>query len=177
MTSIAPSASTSRRSPESIHSPQNDLHRDRPRPFSLPDGCSILFVAAALPGSEDQWRTSAFFTTRPTKNRAAIALRLAAQALHRSQSYLGDYFRRMRSRMGTPKVPILPYLHQEDAMLSNWNCSLSSSTLAHRGFLLLEGHREPDLAIHKTQGRSSRQSVPQPLLEFLHLNVRNPAEK
>jgi transposase len=42
--------------------------------------------------------------TRPTKNRAAIALRLAAQALHRSQSYLGDYFRRMRSRMGTPKA-------------------------------------------------------------------------
>ena len=42
--------------------------------------------------------------TRPTKNRAALALRMGAQGLHRSQSYLGDYFRRMRARMGTPKA-------------------------------------------------------------------------
>lgn len=42
--------------------------------------------------------------TRPTKNRAALALRMSAQGLHRSQSYLGDYFRRMRARMGTPKA-------------------------------------------------------------------------
>ena len=43
-------------------------------------------------------------TTRPTKNRLALALRMAAQGLHRSQSFLGDYFRRMKSRMGTPKA-------------------------------------------------------------------------
>jgi hypothetical protein len=42
--------------------------------------------------------------TRPTKNRAALALRMGTQGLHRSQSYLGDYFRRMRARMGTPKA-------------------------------------------------------------------------
>jgi transposase len=42
--------------------------------------------------------------TRPTKNRAALALRLAAQALHRSQTYLGDYFRRMKARLGAPKA-------------------------------------------------------------------------
>ena len=42
--------------------------------------------------------------TRPTKNRAALALRMGAQGLHHSQSYLGDYFRRMRARMGTPKA-------------------------------------------------------------------------
>jgi len=29
--------------------------------------------------------------TRPTKNRAALALRMAAQGLHRSQTFLGDY--------------------------------------------------------------------------------------
>jgi hypothetical protein len=29
---------------------------------------------------------------------------MGAQGLHRSQSYLGDYFRRMRARMGTPKA-------------------------------------------------------------------------
>lgn len=42
--------------------------------------------------------------TRPTKNRAALALRLAAQALHRSQTYLGDYFRRMKARLGAPSA-------------------------------------------------------------------------
>jgi transposase len=36
--------------------------------------------------------------TRPTKNRAALALRLAAQALHKSQTFLGEYFRRMQER-------------------------------------------------------------------------------
>jgi transposase len=42
--------------------------------------------------------------TRPTKNRAALALRVAAQALHRSQTFLGDYFRRMKARLGAPKA-------------------------------------------------------------------------
>ena len=42
--------------------------------------------------------------TRPTKNRAALALRLAAQALHKSQTFLGDYFRRMKARLGPAKA-------------------------------------------------------------------------
>jgi len=42
--------------------------------------------------------------SRPTKNRAALALRMATQGLHRSQTFLGDYFRRMRARLGTPKA-------------------------------------------------------------------------
>ena len=42
--------------------------------------------------------------TRPTTNRAAAALRLAAASLHHSQSALGAYFRRMKSRLGTSKA-------------------------------------------------------------------------
>jgi transposase len=42
--------------------------------------------------------------TRPTKNRAALALRMATQGLHRSDTFLGDYFRRMKARMGAPKA-------------------------------------------------------------------------
>jgi transposase len=42
--------------------------------------------------------------TRMVKNRAAMALRMAAQSLHRSQSYLGNYYRRMRAKLGTPKA-------------------------------------------------------------------------
>ena len=42
--------------------------------------------------------------TRKVKNRAATALRIAAQALHRSQSYLGHFCRRMRAKLGVPKA-------------------------------------------------------------------------
>jgi transposase len=42
--------------------------------------------------------------TRPTKNRAALALRIATQGLHRSDTFLGDYFRRTKARMGVPKA-------------------------------------------------------------------------
>src|SRR5262249_57147683 len=41
---------------------------------------------------------------RRGKNRAALALRLAAWSLMRSHSYLGAYLRRQRSRLGAPKA-------------------------------------------------------------------------
>ena len=44
--------------------------------------------------------------TRPTTHRAAASLRLAAASLHHSNSALGAYFRRMKSRLGTPKAII-----------------------------------------------------------------------
>ncbi len=40
--------------------------------------------------------------TRRVKNRLAKAFRLAANALFRSQSPLGDFFRRMRAKLGAP---------------------------------------------------------------------------
>jgi transposase len=42
--------------------------------------------------------------TRKVKNRAATALRMAAQSLHRSQSFLGHFYRRMRTKLGAPKA-------------------------------------------------------------------------
>ena len=42
--------------------------------------------------------------TKPCANRAAAALRLAANALYRSKSALGAYLRRMKSRLGAPKA-------------------------------------------------------------------------
>ncbi|HEV8717842.1 MAG TPA: IS110 family transposase [Candidatus Binatia bacterium] len=41
---------------------------------------------------------------RPGANRAALALRLAANCLHQSQSALGAFFRRLKARLGTPKA-------------------------------------------------------------------------
>jgi transposase len=42
--------------------------------------------------------------TRQVVNRAALALRLAANSLLRSQSYLGAQYRRLRTRLGAPKA-------------------------------------------------------------------------
>jgi transposase len=41
---------------------------------------------------------------RPSANRAATALRLAAQCLHHSHSALGAFFRRLQARLGAPKA-------------------------------------------------------------------------
>jgi transposase len=42
--------------------------------------------------------------TQKVNNRAATALRLAARSLHHSHSYLGEYYRRMRAKLGAPKA-------------------------------------------------------------------------
>lgn len=42
--------------------------------------------------------------TRHVKHRVALALRLAAQSLSRSQSSLGGFFRRLRAKLGAPKA-------------------------------------------------------------------------
>ena len=41
---------------------------------------------------------------RPGAHRVTVALRLAARSLHHSQSALGAFFRRMKTRLGTPKA-------------------------------------------------------------------------
>jgi transposase len=42
--------------------------------------------------------------TRPVKNRAAGALRMAVNGLYKSQTWLGNFFRRMRAKLGAPKA-------------------------------------------------------------------------
>lgn len=42
--------------------------------------------------------------TRDVASRAAYILRMAANSLHRSQTRLGDFFRKMKGRLGTPKA-------------------------------------------------------------------------
>jgi transposase len=42
--------------------------------------------------------------TKKTQNRAAAALRMAAQSLARSKSALGGYYRRMRAKLGGPQA-------------------------------------------------------------------------
>jgi transposase len=42
--------------------------------------------------------------TRKVKSRAALALRLGAHSLCRAKDYFGEFFRRMRARLGTPQA-------------------------------------------------------------------------
>ena len=42
--------------------------------------------------------------TKPSDNRAAQALRMAAFSLHKSKTAIGAYFRRIRARLGAPKA-------------------------------------------------------------------------
>jgi transposase len=42
--------------------------------------------------------------TKPSDNKVAQALRMAASSLYRSSCYLGAFFRRMRARLGAPKA-------------------------------------------------------------------------
>jgi transposase len=42
--------------------------------------------------------------SRPSANRVATALRIAAQTLHKSKTALGAFYRRMRARLGAPKA-------------------------------------------------------------------------
>jgi len=41
-------------------------------------------------------------STRPVANRLATAWRMAAQSLYRTESVLGDWFRRLRAKLGPP---------------------------------------------------------------------------
>ena len=50
--------------------------------------------------------------TKPSANRAAAALRLAANALHRSDSALGAFLRRKKAHLGAPPKAITATAHK-----------------------------------------------------------------
>jgi hypothetical protein len=50
-------------------------------------------------------------STRRSQNRVRQALRMAASSLHHDKSYLGDKYRRLRTKLGAPKA-ITAMAHQ-----------------------------------------------------------------
>ncbi len=93
------------------------------------DGCNVITIQNVLSETGVDmrpWKTSRHFAswlglcphndisggkvlrskTRKTQNRANTALRLAAQGLNHSDSWLGAYYRRQRMRLGAPKANI-----------------------------------------------------------------------
>ena len=85
---------------------------------------TVLIVLTEIGTNLHQWKTAKHFTswlglapnkkasggklksseTKPVQRRAARAFRQAAQALNRSKSYLGAFYRRMRARLGAAKA-------------------------------------------------------------------------
>lgn len=108
--------------------------------------------------------------TRPVKNRLAKALRLAAQSLHRSQSFLGDYYRRMRAKMGTPKAitavahkltRIIFHLLSTRRAYDETIFSKQEAQHRHRTELRLRNHaRKLGFDIVVAQGLNSPEGVP-----------------
>lgn len=88
------------------------------------DGHTALKLISEIGTDMSRWKTVKHFTswlglcpgtkrsggkdrstrTKTCANRAAAALRLAANGLHRSQTALGAFLRRMKARLGAPKA-------------------------------------------------------------------------
>ena len=59
---------------------------------------------ALCPGNKKSGGRVLSSKTRPTNSRLSHALRIAAQTLARSRSYLGNFYRSMRARLGAPQA-------------------------------------------------------------------------
>ena len=88
------------------------------------DNCTALKLISEIGTDMSRWKTEKHFTswlalcpdnrdsngrrkssrTRPSANRAAAALRMAAQGLHHSKSAMGAYLRRMKASLGPAKA-------------------------------------------------------------------------
>lgn len=106
---------------------RTELYRLAGVDLTTVDGLDALTVQAVLTETGvdmTSWRTSKHFAswlslcpenaktggkiikrgTKPSANRAALALRLAARSLHHSDSALGAFYRRMCSKLGKPQA-------------------------------------------------------------------------
>jgi transposase len=120
-----------KKKPAAKHTPKFDLGGELQRIMGVDltriDGIDVMVSQTLL--SEvgldmSRWKTEAHFAswlglcpdnrtsgdrvlrrgTRQVVNRAALALRMAANSLLRSQSYLGAQYRRLRTKLGAPKA-------------------------------------------------------------------------
>lgn len=69
-----------------------------------PTGKHFASWLGLCPGNNISGGKRSRMRSKPSANRAATALRLAAQGLANSHSALGAYYRRMRARLGAPKA-------------------------------------------------------------------------
>ena len=84
-----------------VHTLVTEIGTDLAR---FPNVAAFSSWLALCPGSKKSGGKVLSSRTRKSKSRVSNALRLAAQTLHRSKSYLGAYYRRMRARLGAPQA-------------------------------------------------------------------------
>jgi len=70
----------------------------------FPNVAAFASWLALCPGNNKSGGKVLSSKTRKTSSRASRALRVAAQSLHRSQSHLGSFYRRMRAKLGAPQA-------------------------------------------------------------------------
>lgn len=70
----------------------------------FPNAAAFASWLALCPGSNKSGGKVLSSKTRKTSSRANRALRVAAQSLHKSQSHLGAFYRRMRAKLGAPQA-------------------------------------------------------------------------
>jgi transposase len=70
----------------------------------FPNVAAFTSWLTLCPGSKKSGGKVLSSKTRKSNSRLAAALRMAAQTLHKSHSYLGAYYRRMRARLGAPQA-------------------------------------------------------------------------
>jgi transposase len=128
---LSPEGQAKKKKPAARHTPKFDLGGELQRITGVDltriDGIDVMVSQTLL--SEvgldmGRWKTEAHFAswlglcpdnrtsgdkvlrrgTRQVVNRAALALRMAANSLLRSQSYLGAQYRRLRTKLGAPKA-------------------------------------------------------------------------
>ncbi|MGH9328528.1 MAG: IS110 family transposase [Terriglobia bacterium] len=117
--------------PRGSHTPEAALHRELHRIFGVDlvqvpgfDVSTVMTLATEIGPDLSKFRSSRAFAswlalcpdndktggqvvatgTRPSKSRAPGAFRMAAYSLHGSFSFLGEYYRRFRARLGAPKA-------------------------------------------------------------------------
>jgi hypothetical protein len=79
-----------------------DVHAEHARAVTA--GTGRLTVEVTWPKFRPSLPRGLSRRVRPGAHRVTLALRLAACPLHHSQSALGAFFRRMKTRLGTPKA-------------------------------------------------------------------------
>jgi transposase len=67
-------------------------------------GSAFASWLAVCPNNDISGGKVLYTSTRKVKSRAATALRQAAYSLHHSKSALGNFYRRMRAKLGAPKA-------------------------------------------------------------------------
>ena len=87
--------------PTNVHGLFSELGSDL---SAFPNARSFVSWLGLCPDNRISGGKRLSVKTKKTNNKVAKLLRIAAQSLHGSDTYLGNFYRRMRARLGAPKA-------------------------------------------------------------------------